>query len=92
MKTGTISLSDGGEFVVDSPTTVTITSGIRSNGLYLPVECTADFKNIPEELHTVFLNHMIFNYNKDFNYGPWPVVNKQPKKSLIHKIWDIISI
>ena len=66
---------------------------IVGSGTKLPVEITADFSKVPQELHESYYQSLVYNYN---NTDVWNNTKQEPKeprkeKSNIDKIVDIIK-
>jgi hypothetical protein len=55
---------------INNNTIVELTNNISMRGINLPVSITADFKDIPEHFHEIFLQMLIISYDKTISiYG-----------------------
>ena len=87
----TISLSDNKNFTVDSSTKVTIYSEMGISNIGLPIEITADFKNIPPHLHEMFLTTMIYQYHNQYVVSPKKNVDIIDNRNWLQRLWQKIT-
>ena len=68
MSTLTIN-TDSSHLTMKGSGKVTIKSSIKiaGSGTSLPIECTADFSNIPTHLHQVYFDAFRYQYNSQVN-------------------------
>jgi hypothetical protein len=74
---------------------VTIKSSIKiaGSGTHLPIECPADFSNIPTDLHQVYFDAFKYQYNSQVNVhnNTEPLTIKEQKSEWrLNRITDII--
>lgn len=74
---------------------VTIKSSIKiaGSGTHLPIECTADFSNIPTDLHQVYFDAFKYQYNSQVSVhnNTEPLTIKEQKSEWrLNRITDII--
>jgi len=74
---------------------VTIKSSIKiaGSGTHLPIECTADFSNIPTHLHQVYFDAFRYQYASQVNVhnNTEPLtIEEQKREWRLNKIADII--
>jgi hypothetical protein len=94
MSTLTIN-TDSSHLTMKGSGKVTIKSSITiaSSGTHLPIECTADFSNIPTNLHQIYFDAFKYQYAGQVNVynNTEPLTIKEQKREWrLNKITDII--
>jgi hypothetical protein len=101
MSTLTIN-TDSSHLTMQGSGKVTIKSSIKiaGSGTHLPIECTADFSNIPTDLHQVYFDALRYQYSSQvsvhnntepFNTaGPEPLtIEEQKSEWRLNRIVDL---
>jgi len=94
MSTLTIN-TDSSHLTMKGSGKVTIKSSITiaGSGTHLPIECTADFSNIPTNLHQIYFDAFKYQYagqvNVHNNTEPL-TIEEQKREWRLNKIADII--
>lgn len=73
--------------------TVKSSISIAGSGTNLPIECTADFSNIPTHLHQVYFDAFRYQYNSQVsvhNNTELLTIKKQKREWRLNKIANII--
>lgn len=80
-----------------SKATIKTSITLMGTGTELPIEITADFKNIPPHLHQLYIQSMMSSYgrvnvhNNTKDDEPYPMtIEEQQKEWRLNKIVDII--
>jgi hypothetical protein len=94
MSTLTIN-TDSSHLTMKGSSKVTIKSSIKIAGseTHLPIECTADFSNIPTHLHQVYFDAFRYQYSSQVNVhnNTEPLtIEEQKSKWRLDRITDII--
>ena len=94
MSTLTIN-TDSSHLTMKGSGKVTIKSSITiaGSGTHLPIECTADFSNIPTHLHQVYFDAFRYQYASQVNVhnNTEPLtIEEQKREWRLNKIADII--
>lgn len=74
--------------------TVKSSISIAGSGTNLPIECTADFSNIPTHLHQVYFDAFRYQYNSQVsvhNNTELLTIKKQKREWRLNKIANIID-
>ena len=94
MSTLTIN-TDSSHLTMKGSGKVTIKSSITiaGSGTHLPIECTADFSNIPTNLHQIYFDAFKYQYTGQLNVhnNTEPLtIEEQKREWRLNKIADII--
>ena len=94
MSTLTIN-TDSSHLTMKGSGKVTIKSSITiaGSGTHLPIECTADFSNIPTNLHQIYFDAFKYQYAGQLNVhnNTEPLtIEEQKREWRLNKIADII--
>ena len=79
------------ELTVQQPTITTIQTSINIDNTILPINITADFKDVPPRLHEIFLRRMLYQYHNQYvvrTNNTNKVENK--KQNWLQKLWNKI--
>lgn len=82
-----ISINSENNYITNNSSKVKIKTSIEIIGSNkeLPIEISADFTNIPEHLHQIYLDSFLYTYNKDINVfdNTKPEPPKPPKDRIM---------
>ena len=91
---------DGGHLTMKGSSKATIKSSIKIAGTnsVLPIEIVGDFKDIPENLHQIYMQSMLASYGSVNVYNntnaeePYPMTIKEKQREWrLNRIVDIIG-